>query len=136
MTMNRVLLVLTLAIFSACNHAPPTLSPAGQRAYSADQGVVALGTIQHAAIELNKLQVCAEPGNCHALLSEPNTHVVVDAVTDALNSIKAAPQGWKPVATSAVDRIVARLDAAGKQQLVAYIDAARKIIASFTQETP
>lgn len=127
--MRRLLLALALVLSSACASAPASLSPQSQIVWHADQGVVALGTVQHAAIELNKIQVC-DPAPCHPLFSDANTRVVVSVVTDALTTIKPLPAGWKPVAVTALDRLVSRLDASGQQQLGAYVAAARTIVNS------
>lgn len=93
----------------------------------AKQAAVAIGTAQHAAIELNKIQTCdqAQPPACHPLLSDHNTGIVVDAVTDALTTMRAIPDGWKATADAAIVRIEGRLDAAGKEQFNGYLEAAR-----------
>ena len=66
---------LTLALSLGCTHAPPSLSPAGARLYQANEVVVAIGTLQHAAIELNKVQVCPTPATCHPLLIDAHLHI-------------------------------------------------------------
>jgi len=118
------------ALIPACAKTPPSLSPTGTRFYQADRGVVAIGTVQHVAIDLNRIQVC-DPQPCHALLSDQNTRIVVDATTTALTTIKAAPSGWAAAATTALERLAAQLDEAGKKELAAYLDAARQIVTTF-----
>lgn len=108
-------------------HAPPSLSGPGVRDYYANEVTIAIGTVQHAAIDLNKAQVCT-PAPCHPILSNHNTGIVVDAATDALTTIKATPDGALATAVAAIDRMQARLDAAGKQEIAAYLGAARTII--------
>jgi len=130
MTRRLSILILLVVVAAACGKNPPTLSPTGVRYYQADRGVVAIGTIQHVAIQLNQVQVC-DPQPCHPLLSENNTRSVVDASTIALTTIRATPQGWKAALETALARIEERLDAAGKSELAAYIAAARQIATSF-----
>lgn len=120
------LLIAVLTLVS-CAKTPPNLSPTGARTFQANQAVVALGTLQHAAIELNKVQVC-EPAPCHPLLTDTNTGVVVDNVTSALTAMRAVPTGWKATATQALDTIQMRLDESGKTTLTAYISMAVTII--------
>lgn len=123
-----LLLPLLLLTTPACaSKAPPGLSPVGVRVWQANEAVVALGTAQHAAIELNKIQVC-EPAPCHPLLSTRNTGVVVDAVTLALTTLRAVPDGWRATSLAALDTIIAKLDADGKTRFASYLTAARTII--------
>ena len=96
------------------------LPPGGAVLVRAREAAVAVGTIQHVAIELQKSD----------LLSEANTRIVVDAASDILNSIRALPEGWKAVTDVGIQRIEARLDAAGKTKLKPYLEAARIIVAA------
>jgi hypothetical protein len=113
--------------FSGCAKAPPTLPPATALLWQANEAAVAIGTVQHTAIELNKIDVCdtATPQKCHRLLSDKNTGIVVDAVTAALVTIRNLPNGWKPTTLAALDQIDAALDEYGKAKLKAYTAAAR-----------
>ena len=119
-------IVIAVVVMAGCAKAPPSLSPAGVRIWQANEGVVALGTVQHTAIELNKIQVC-DPA-CHPLVSDRNTGIVVDAVADGLKAIQRVPDGWKATAVVVLERIEGRLDAAGKEKLAAYVIAARTVI--------
>lgn len=133
---NIFALSLVIVSLAGCaRHAPASLSPNGIRTWQANEVAVALGTVSHTAIELNKVQVCdpvtvggGEPSNCHALLSDSNTRVVLDAVEDGLKTIKAVPDGWKATGLAALTRISARLDLAGRDKLNAYLTAAKAII--------
>ena len=129
---RRLAPVIGVVLLTACAaQAPPSLSPAGVRVWQANEVVIALGTVQRAAIALNGVSRCELPPNetrCTPLLSEANTRVVVEAVTDALTAIKATPAGWKAVALAALDSIDQRLDSAGKARVVAYVRAARSIV--------
>lgn len=125
--MKVLLFALCLSLSACASKAPSSLSPAGVRIWQADQAVVALGTVQHVAIGLNAIQKC-DPAPCHPLLSNANTGIVIDAVTDGVNTIKAIPSGWKATAMAALDRIAGRLDAAGQSDLAAYVEAARAVL--------
>lgn len=126
--MKRLLLVVVL-LAVGCAKAPPQL-PAGDAVlFQANQAVVAIGTVQHAAIELNKVQVCP-PAPCRPLLSDANTRIVIDNVASALTTIKQVPTGWRPTITAALTEIQNRLDADGKTRLAAYVQTANTIITS------
>lgn len=95
---------------SSCGHQPPTINPADLELWRARQAVIALGTVQRAAIALNETQACT-PLPCHPFLSDAHTKLVIDAVGDAVTAIRAAPNGWLAVARSAVQTIRQRVDA-------------------------
>jgi hypothetical protein len=113
-------LVLLLWIAFGCASAPP-VSPQGQLVWKANEVVVALGTLQHTAIELNKVQVC-EPAPCRPLLSDKNTGVVVDSVTSTLKVLRGVPSGWRTIVRNALSQILERLDDFGQQRLRPYIE--------------
>lgn len=122
-----------VSLAEGCAKAPPTLTPAGTRAYYANEAVVAIGTLQHAAIELNKVQVCGEPGTrtaatCHPLLSDANTSQVIDVVAVALKSLKTAPENWFTIANGALDQLGKVLDDTGRAKLKGYVEAARIVL--------
>lgn len=117
-----------------CGSRAVPLLPGTEPTYYALKAVVALGTVQSAAIGLNGIPVCAEavppaPPVCHPLLSDASTRIVVEIVTDSALTLKATPAGWQASATAALDRIDARLDAADKPQMKVYTAAARGVIA-------
>lgn len=123
-----VVLVLMLSVVGCAAKAPPSLSPAGVVTWQANESAVILGTVQHASIELNKVQRC-EPA-CAPLLSDRNTGVVVDAVTDGLLTLRAVPQGWKATTSAALERMAVRLDEAGRAKLSTYLQAGRAALAA------
>lgn len=126
--MKRLIVFLVLALAVSCaSKAPPDLTPTGVRYWQGNEAVVAIGTFQHAAIELNKLQVC-DPAPCHPLLSDKNTGVVVDGVTVTLTTMRAAPAGWRATALAFLDQVVVKLDEAGRTKLAGYVLAARAVI--------
>jgi hypothetical protein len=120
-------MLLAFSLSCSSNPVPASLSGPGVVAYRANQVGVSLGTVQHAAIELNKIQQCT-PAPCHPLLSDANTKVVIDAVTDAVTTLKATPDGWQSTANTALTRIETRLDADGKQQIAAYLETVRTVM--------
>ena len=119
-----IALLLALVVGCATLTPPPNLDPAVVPIWQANEAVVIVGTVQRAAIGLNGVQLC-EPLPCHPLLSTANTGLVVDAATDALVTLRAAPSGWKGVALAALDRIALRLDAAGITKFTPYLAGAR-----------
>lgn len=134
-----VLSVLALSLVSCARNAPTSLSPNGIRVWQANQVAVTLGTVSHTAIELNKVQVCdpvttgvSTPANCHALLSDNNTRVVITVVEDALNTLKKVPDGWKATGLEALTRISGRLDLAGRDKLNSLLEWARAIITALS----
>ena len=127
--MHRLLVFVALLSLAACpSQAPASLSPKGVRVWQANEVAVGLGTLQHAAIELNKLERCIDPAPCAPLLSTENTRVVVEAVTDGLLTLRAIPDGWLATGISVLTRIEARLDAAGQDKLSMYLTAARAVL--------
>ena len=141
--MNRLVFVLSLVALmfvGACHPAPPNLDPQTAKVWQADQAQVILGELQHTAIQFNTVKVCPEPPapvtDCHPLLSDKNTGYVVDGVTAALKTIHASPQGWQATSLTALEQISVTLDAYGKTQLAAYIDAARTALNLILKSQP
>ena len=119
---------------------PPNLTPSEQAAYKRDvyanEAVVTIGSLQHTAIELNKVMICAsaEPTSCHQALSEANTRVVVRASNGALKVIQAVPSGWKAATDVALEQIENELDATGKTKFMPWVMAARGALAALPQQ--
>jgi hypothetical protein len=127
--MTPLLIAVALAVGSSCAKAPPSLSPAGVQVWKLNEVVVSVGTIQHAAIELNKVQIC-EPAPCRPLLSDQNTRSVIDVVSVTLRTLRAIPQGWPAIVDSALVEITNRLDTFGQQKLKPYIEAVRVLLSA------
>ena len=126
---SKYLLLLSLLFVGCAKNAPPTLSPNSIIIWQSNEVAVSLGSLQSVAIGLNRVQQCAgTPTVCHPLLSDDNTRVVVDAVTDGLTSLRAVPEGWKATGLAVVDRITLRLDDAGQSKLSAYLATAAAIL--------
>lgn len=129
--MKRLILILAFSVAIGCAKVPPNLDPAAVPIWKANEVLVALGTLQHASIELNKQQVCPTASTCRPLLSTPNKNIVVDAVVDTLKVMgPTAPVAWQGAVKRTLDVIESRLDAAGKTTLLPYIQAI-KVIAGF-----
>ena len=127
--MRQFLSVVLLSLAIGCAKAPPSLSPAGARAYYANEAVVALGTLQHAAIALNEIKACnPQPCTPVPVLSDTNTRKVIDIVTPALKTLKTAPADWQVTANSAIDEVGKVLDESGRGKLRGYLEAARIVL--------
>jgi len=121
--------LLVAILFAGCAKAPPNLLPGDLAAFKADQAQVAIGTAQHAAIELNKIQACPSgPTSCHPFLSDANTRMVISVVRDGVNVLQAVPDGWQATSRKVIDTISQRLDAAGKTTFAAYLAAVTAVI--------
>ena len=128
-------LLLCIAPTAGCRKFPANTDPKIVALYNANEAVVALGSLSHAAIELNKQQICDTPTvNCRPILSRANTDVVTDVVFDALKVMGPTPTQWQGVVKNALNTIQARLDAAGKTRLSAYIQMVQ-LVAGIVEET-
>lgn len=132
-------LVLVAVLATGCAaKAPSSLTPAGVRAWQANQAVLALNTVQRGAIGLNAIERCdtvviaadgqAEDANCRPLVSDRNTRLVIDVHAQAVTSIAEAPSSWWVVATEALVRIRNGLDADGRTTLAEWLDFARVLM--------
>jgi len=134
--MKKMLIVLFALVVTACaSNAPPSLTPAGVKIWQANEAVIALGTMQRAAIGLNDIEVC-QPEPCRPLLSDANTRKVIDGVEVGVKTITAVPSGWQIAASTALKEVSDNLDAAGKVKFGPYIEAARTILAALPTTTP
>jgi len=126
--MKRLILILALVVSSCAAKQP--LPPGGDVIFKAKQAAIAIGTLQHSAIELNKIQKCSQatPPVCAPLLSDHNTGIVVDISTDVLKTMRNIPAGWRATADAGIMQVETRLDAAGKGQFNLYLEAARLVI--------
>ena len=142
--MKALLLAVVLVATSTCAaHQPPvSLTGQGRMLWYANEVVVGLNTVQHTAIELNKIPICeaatstdvtapAVVQTCHPLLSDDNTRAVLEVMTDARAVLRKTPDGWASIATAALDRVQVRLDNAGQVKLLPYLQAVRFLIQSF-----
>jgi len=134
MRLRLTVLVASIVFACGCATAPASLSPVGVQLWHANEAVVAIGTFQHSVIELNKVQVCDGPiaangmAVCHALVSDRNTRIVIDACAATVRTIGQIPEGWRPAALTALDQVDALLDKPGQQTLKVYLATARTIL--------
>lgn len=130
--MRTILLSLLVVGFVGCaGNRPPNLTPEQLALYRADDALVAIGTVQHAAIELNKIKTCtsATPPVCTpTIMSDRNTGIIVDAVADAVPVIVATPEGWRAAVSALLERVQSRLDAAGLTRVRPYLDVLRLLV--------
>ena len=111
--------VMIIALVGCARPQPdPVLTPGTVRAWQANQAVIALGDVQRTAITYHSA----------AMLSEANTRVVVEAVTPALERIKAAPPSWKPVGLGALTTIDKGLDGNGRERMDVHVAKARSTL--------
>lgn len=68
--MKVLIVALTLTIAGCASKAPPSLSPEGAVIWAANEAVVAINVLQHAAIELNRIQIC-EPARNSLGMGDP-----------------------------------------------------------------
>lgn len=132
---TSVVLLALLCVAGCASRAPASLTPAGVKLWQANEAVVAIGTMQRAAIGLNGIEVC-EPAPCRPLLSDRNTRVVVNAVEVGIKTIQVAPTGWKAAADVALMEMRDNLDAPGHAKFGPYIEAARTILAALPTQQP
>lgn len=133
------------ALLGGCGaYRAPASYPDPQKVlWYANEIAVAVNTVQHAAIELNKIQVCEAgtavstspdaivvPPSCHPLLSEDNVRAVGETASDIRASLRQTPAGWRAIVTAGLERMQARLDNAGMIKLSAYLQAVRFLLGS------
>ena len=122
---NVVGVCVVLLFCTACASAPPQLTPRQARIWQANEMAIAIGSVQSAAIGLNKIQQCTPL--CHPLLSDTNTRIVIEIARDGLQSLRAVPEGWKATGLAVAGRIRLRLDEAGRSKMAAYLTACTAI---------
>lgn len=128
--LGTLLLAAALSTAASCRQPVPPESTQEYRVVAiATDVVIALGTLQHAAIELNEKLVCdsAAPPVCAPLLSEANTRIVVQNVTSTLTAMGPNPANIQVTVDTTLKEIESRLDAAGKTKILPYIQAVRVV---------
>lgn len=96
---------LTIALCAAstgyavgCNHAPPTLSPVAQTAFTNTRVIKALDLLRDTAISAN--------AQTPPVLSTATTRKIVTAHEATLKIINAAGSGWQSAVTQALNELV------------------------------
>jgi len=134
MRLKLTVLIAAVVFACGCATAPASLSPVGVQLWHANEAVVAINTLRHSTIELNKIQVCNGPvgangtAACHQLVSDRNTRIVIDACAAAATTIGQIPEGWRPATLTALDQIEALLDKPGQKSLRVYLQTARVVL--------
>lgn len=100
--------------------------------WAANEVVVALGTLQHAAIALNAITVC-DPGTkivCHPFFSDEHTRATIDVTRSALEQIDELPARWNQATLTACDQLYERITLSDHPDLKLnpYIETARAIV--------
>lgn len=103
---SAILLVLALSL-AGCRHVPTSLSPAGQIVWKANEAGNGVQTLQVIAIGLNSVDV----------LSDANTKIAVSGSQDFADVIEKVPEGVKAAVNALLERLAARMDAAGHAKL-------------------
>lgn len=111
------------ASFNRADPIPSSLTGIARTVYRADEVGVLLGSVQHAAIELNKITECDAEAKCTALLSDRNRRVIVNVITPTLVAMDALPSGYLTLTQSAIEQINAQLDSEGRDRMRPYFVA-------------
>lgn len=121
------ILCLTLAIgatATACNHAPPNLSPAAAKNFNNTRVIKSLDLLRDAAITAN--------AQTPPLLSTATTRKVVNFHRFALKTIDASQDGWRAGVSVALFQLMSdpSLLPAEAQELQKYFNLAKAVIDS------
>lgn len=119
-----MLLPAAALVQQGCAKAPPTLSPAGRAAFQAQQAVRVLDVIRDFAVAAND--------QTPPVIARNDMRRVVEVHAQIVRTIRAVPDGWKPVALTALDQLKADVSAASWQRLQPYIALLKVVI----QEAP
>lgn len=112
-------LLLFLIAFTACTpKVGPNTDPRAVTALKVKEVVIAIGTVQHTAIELNKV----------GIVNNEATEYTIDYVKSALNVIKATPNGWQPSVIKVLDELENKLNPDAKARLFPYLIIVRNLI--------
>lgn len=95
-----VVLMLALTAVPGCRHAPPTLTPQAQAAFTLDQVVMRLGEFQQAVIDLS------DAGKLDVGVARN----LVQQIVVVLEAVKGPPTNWRLVITQfwVVERPIVR----------------------------
>ena len=120
--MKTLLLLVALTLAApACQHAPPTLSPAAQLAFQGTRAIKGLDLLRDYAIDAN----AQKP----PLLSEAVTRKVVTYHRSAITTIHDIPNGWKPAVQTGLDEVLKDVPGPEAQKLAPYVALIKTILA-------
>lgn len=120
--MKKVLLIAL--VLTSCAKAPPTLSPAGRAAFQAQQAVRVLDVIRDFAVAAND--------QTPPIIARNDMRKVVEFHQQVVRTIRAVPDGWKPIALTALDQLKADLPPPTWQRLQPYV----ALLTAVIQEVP
>jgi len=116
--MRKYLLLLLISIAACTPKVAPSTDARTIAALKVKEVVIAIGTIQHAAIEFNK----------QGVINNEATEYTIDYIKSALNVIKTTPNGWRLTVVKILDELEGKLNANAKDKLSPYIDIAKILI--------
>lgn len=105
--MRPLLITFALVSLVGCRHVPPSLSPAVQIVWKANEAGNAVQTLQTVTIGLNSVGV----------LSDANTKIAVTSVQDGFDALEKVPDGWKATVSAILETVATHVDAAGQSKL-------------------
>jgi hypothetical protein len=122
----RLLLCLVLLVTPACaTHAPPTLSPAGQAAYTNTRILKGIDVFRDTAILANS--------TTPPQLSTATTRKVVTWHRSAVVLINQRTAGWPAGVQTALDELVKDLPPADAQTLAPYVALVHTLLTETTR---
>lgn len=121
---RRSVLVAVLVLASACASVPPNLSPTGRAAFQATQAVRVLDVVRDFAVAANDTQP--------PLIARNDMRRVVQWHASIVRTIRAVPDGWKPIALAGLEELRAELPPETWKRLQPYLALVRAVI----QEAP
>lgn len=116
---RRAALVLCV-VLAACAKAPPSLSPTGRAAFQAQQAVRVLDVIRDFSVAAND----AQP----PIIARNDMRRIVMFHASVVRTIRAVPDGWKPVALVALDELRKDIAETSWKRLEPYIALLRTVI--------
>jgi len=117
-----LMLALTLVVAPACQHAPPSLSPAGQTDWNTLQ-------IGH---DLDLLRDIVDAGSQQtpAVFTKELNVKVATWHKDAVTTLAARAQGWRYTLTIGLDRLLAEMPQRDRDKLQPYATLIKAILGS------
>lgn len=121
--------VLLLALLALACPPPATLSPAGQKAYAANELIIRVGELQAAAIDANAR---IDPATNAPALATATTRRVVTFCVETTKTLKALPSGWQATVKTGFASLQGVLTPQEKQALGLPLEVIAVAVASFT----
>ena len=120
---RRFLIAAALGVtVASCQHAPPSLSPAGAAAFKGTQAIKALDTLRDIAIAAN--------AQTPPLLNTNDTRKVVLYHQSSVRIIRDVPSGWVPAVLTGLNELKT---AVPSSVLVPYLTLVQTVISEVSQ---